>query len=404
MGRRALLRKTGTAALAATVYPWLVFGEHFPQGAEPLWLPQDGPLPAGKHKDLVLLNDRPWNVETPAHLLDDNVTPADKMFVRNNGQVPGPTDPATWTLLVDGESVAAPMSFGLGELKQFPVHTYQLLLECAGNGRHEFNPPASGNQWTTGGVSCAQWTGVRLRDVLEKTGIKKNAVYVGYYGTDAHLSGDPNKHPISRGIPIKRALEDDVLLAWEMNAAPIPLMHGFPLRLVVGGWPASCSGKWLRRLSVRDRVHDGEKMNGKSYRIPCGPVAPGTVVPDENMCIIESMPVKSLITYPATGAVIQNGQPLSLKGHAWAGDTEITGVEVSCDFGATWQKCQLKPPPNRNSWQHWTASLSLPKKGYYEIWARATEANGVSQPMLVPGWNPGGYNNNACHRIAVKVV
>ena len=359
----------------------------------------------GKHPDLRMLNDRPLNAETPAHLLDPRVTPANLLFVRNNGLVPQAPDPQTWTLSVDGEAAGKPRSWSIDELRtQFEHHTYQLTLECGGNGRSEFNPPARGNQWTTGAVSCARWTGIRLRDVLEASDIQDNAVYVGYYGADKHLSGDPGKNPISRGVPLAKAMEDETLIAWAVNGEPLPLNNGYPLRLVVGGWPASVSGKWLTRLSIRDRVHDGAKMGGYSYRVPRNPVAPGTAVPEEDMEIIESMPVKSLVTFPRSGTVHELSKPLLLRGHAWAGDREVSSVAVSTDFGATWQPANLEKPANRLAWQHWNTTVTFPQTGYFEVWAKAIDDTGQAQPMVVPGWNPRGYLNNACHRIAVRVV
>jgi len=145
-------------------------------------------------------------------------------------------------------------------------------------------------------------------------------------------------------------------------------------------------------------------MTGTAYRVPCNPVAPGEKVKDEDMCIIESMPVKSLITYPKSGAMINKGKKLDIRGHAWAGELEVTQMEYSIDFGSTWQSCPIEKPANRLAWQHFNASIGFPKEGYYEVWARATDSNGISQPMLLPGWNPKGYLNNACHRIAVKVT
>lgn len=361
----------------------------------------------GKHADLVILNDRPVNAETPAHLLDDKLTPGEKLFVRNNGIPPEieAIDPESWTLSIEGEAIQRPVQFSLAELKErFPHHTYQLTLECGGNGRKEFNPPAKGNQWSTGAVGCPSWTGVRLRDVLAVAGLKDNAVYIGYYGKDTHLSGDPNKVVISRGVPIEKAMEAESLIAWDMNGTPLPLLNGYPLRLVFGGYPASCSGKWLHKIVVRNQVHDGPKMGGQSYRVPCKPVAPGTKVPDEEMCIIETMPVKSLITYPRTGASIRLGQQLPIRGHAWVGEGRIEQVAYSIDFGSSWTPCELSEPANRLAWQHFSAKINFPEKGYYEVWARATDSQGKAQPMLLPGWNPRGYLNNACHRIAVRIL
>jgi DMSO/TMAO reductase YedYZ molybdopterin-dependent catalytic subunit len=404
--RRGFLKKSVVSVLASAVGAPVVFAERMPKGHLPLALQADNPLelPPGKHKELIILNDRPWNVETPPHLLDDAVTPADKMFIRNNGNAPASVDIKNWTLTIDGESVVKSKVFKLSDLKKkFKTYTYRLVLECGGNGRAGYYPITSGNQWREGGVSCAEWTGVRLRDVLESVGLKEDAVYIGYYGKDTHLSGDSTKPVISRGVPIKKALEDETLLAWALNGQDIPLIHGQPLRLVIGGWPASVSGKWLDRISVRNKVHDGPKMDGHSYRVPIHPVEPGSKVPDSEFKIIESMPVKSVITYPKSGAMLSEGTPLTLRGHAWAGDLEVSAMQVSIDYGATWQPCTLQKPHNRLAWQQWTTEVKFPQKGYYEVWAKATDANGVSQPMMIPAWNPGGYINNACHRIAVKV-
>lgn len=405
MKRRNFVKKTGLGSLAGILGLDIVYGANIPENYTLLGLQDPDPFQMfNKDKEMVVLNSKPWNMEAVAHLLDDRITPNKYMFIRNNGLVPENIDAKEWTITFDGESIKEKKTFTLDELKtKFPHHTYQLTLECGGNGRSEFDPPAKGNQWTIGAIGCATWTGVRLKDVLKDVGIKDDAVYIGYHAADQHLSRDPNKEPISRGVPISKAMMDETLLAFKMNGEDIPLVHGYPLRLVCGGWPASTSGKWVNRISVRNIVHDGEKMTGTSYKVPCNPVAPGEEVKDEDMCIIESMPVKSLITYPKSGAMIPNGKKLNIRGHAWAGELEISKVSYSIDFGATWFECLLEKPANRLAWQHFKASIGFPKSGYYEVWARATDANGVSQPMLLPGWNPKGYLNNACHRIAVKV-
>lgn len=389
--------------MAALLGTNVVFGANLPSGIELLGL-QDPYELFGKNKDMIVLNSKPWNLESQPHILNDAVTPASNMFIRNNGIIPKEINLEEWSLTIEGESISEKKTFSLSELKEkFKKYSYQLALECGGNGRSEFNPPAKGNQWTLGAVSNAQWSGVRLRDLIEEVGISDAAVYVGYEGADIHLSGDMTKRPISRGIPISKALMDETLLAYEMNGEPIPLAHGFPLRLVAGGWPASASGKWLTKLLIRDKVHDGAKMGGSSYRVPCESVAPGTKVAEEDMCIIESMPVKSLTTYPKTGAIISAGESLSINGQAWAGELAVSSMEYSIDFGASWKNCELKDPANRLAWQQWKAEVTFPGKGYYEIWAKATDTEGRSQPMVLPGWNPKGYLNNACHRIAVMV-
>lgn len=405
--RRGFLHRAGLAAMSAAIGASVHYWRNFPAGLIPAAL-ADSPEPfriPGKDPGLLVLNDRPINAETPAHLLDDEVTPADKLFVRNNGLPPAKVDPAAWTLTIDGEACQQSKTFTLADLKKrFEQHTLQLVIECGGNGRSEFYPPAGGNQWTTGAVGCPEWTGVRLADVLNDCGIAKSAVYIGYYGADTHPSGDPKKVVISRGVPMTKALEDETLIAWAMNGADMPAVNGHPLRLVCGGWPGSTSGKWLTRVAIRDRVHDGTKMGGKAYRVPCEAVAPGEKVADSAMCIIEAMPVKSLITFPRSGIVHKSGQSLDVRGHAWAGDDSVARVDISIDFGQTWQRAALRKPKNRLAWQHFASTISFPAKGYYEIWARATDSKGRAQPMIVPGWNPKGYLNNACHRIAIRVA
>lgn len=403
--RRALLVGSGGAAFAAGIGAPIPFLENLPLGLAPVAFAQDQADPLRLKPGLTVLGDRPIVMETPPHLLDDDITPAGRFFVRNNGHSPdvaAATD-ASWRLRIDGE-VNTPLNLSIADLKRdFEAVSLRLVIECAGNGRRFYRPGASGNQWTFGGVGCAEWTGVRLRDVLERAGLKRTAVYTGHYGADQHLSGDPSRSAISRGVPIAKALEPHTLIAWAMNGRDMPVLNGHPLRLVVSGWPGSCSQKWLNRIWIRDREHDGEKMTGQSYRMPAFPVAPGAEVADADMAVIESMPVKSLITFPPTGAQVRLGQAVEVRGHAWSGDVEVARVDVSMDFGATWTRARLAKGANRYAWRRFRASLRPPGHGYYEIWARATDADGLAQPPVVPGWNPHGYNNNQQHRIAVFV-
>ena len=408
VSRRGFLKGSGLVAMSAALGAAIPFARYMPGGLIPAAFAEtDAAFELAGKRGLVVLNDRPVNIETPAYLLDDAVTPVERLFVRNNGVPPNlaGTDLDAWQVEIGGESCLRPKKLSLAEIKSlFPHRTLQLQIECGGNGRSEFHPPASGNQWTTGAVGCPEWTGVRLADVLEHCGIADDAVYVAYEGADLHLSGDPAKRPISRGVPIAKALEKESLLAWAINGEPLPLMHGQPLRMVCAGWPASVSGKWVNRILLRDRVHDGEKMTGHSYRMPCTPVAPGSDVPEEDMCIIESMPVRSIITSPRSGSMAATTEALELRGHAWAGDDSVRRMYTSIDFGITWQRARLERAANRLAWQRWTQRIEFPMPGYYEVWARAEDSEGRSQPMVLPGWNPRGYLNNACHRIAVSVA
>lgn len=406
LSRRGFLKNSGLLAMSTALGMSIPFSKFMPAGLIPTAFAAEGSSMEIEGKEgLIVLNDRPINAETPAHLLDDNITPNHRMFIRNNGIAPENIDPDNWQLEIGGESVDRATTFSIADLKQrFETVTLQLQLECGGNGRSEFIPAASGNQWTTGAIGCPTFTGVRLRDVLNYCGVLADAEYIGYYGADTHLSGDPNLDPISRGVPIAKALERESIIAWAMNGEDIPLQNGFPLRLVCSGWPASVSGKWLNRIVIRNQKHDGEKMAAPSYAVPETPVAPGTRVPNEDMQTIQSMPVKSLITFPQSGITQNIRERLTLRGHAWAGDNQVAAVFISIDFGATWLPSALEGAANRLAWQTWETWVQFPEPGYYEVWARAMDLQGRSQPMLVPGWNPRGYLNNACHRVAVQVV
>ncbi|TVQ57467.1 MAG: molybdopterin containing oxidoreductase [Rhodobacteraceae bacterium] len=405
--RRGFLRGAGlgamTTALGVTGIP---FGWNMPAGLIPAALAEetDPFVLAGKERGLILHNDRPLNMETPAHLLDDDVTPAERFFVRNNGTLPEPIAPGDWRLTIDGE-VETPLELTLDQLvNDFEPVTLRLQLECGGNGRAGFNPSPRGNQWTVGAVGNAEWTGVRLRDILIRAGLKPSAVYTGHFSYDEHLSGEEGRPSISRGGPIDKMMDPHTIVAYRMNGADMPRAHGYPARIVAPGWAGSVSQKWVTRIWVRDKEHDGPGMTGLSYRMPRHPVAPGAEVDHADMMVMGSMPIKSVISFPETGAETPAGRPFEVRGQAWAGDDAPERVDVSIDFGATWRPARLDPAPNRYSWQRWRADVTLPNVGYYEVWARATDQNGRAQPMVVPGWNPRGYNNNACHRIAVTAV
>lgn len=412
-GRRKFLAGSGMAAMGALLGGSIPFGGGMPSGLIPAAMAQGAAAGAGPKilkmdgkAALVILGDRPLVAETPEHLLDDPVTPNDKIFIRNNGQIPEPVagDPNSWTLTIDGE-VNTPLKLTLGELKsRFKQVTYALQMECGGNGRSAFEPKASGNQWTNGAISNARWTGVLLKDVLAAAGLKPSAVFTGHFGADPHLSGDPNRPAISRGVPIAKAMEEHTLIAFAVNGGPIPQINGAPLRLIVPGWPGSTSQKWLTRIWVRDKEHDGQGMTGTSYRVPIKPMVPGDKPDPKNFRILESMPVRSIITNIANGTELRAGTRLvNLRGHAWAGENTVSAVHVSADFGQTWRKAKVDKAPNKYAWQRWSADLTLPSEGYYELWARATDNLGRSQSHAAANWNPQGYGGNVMHRVAVLV-
>lgn len=400
--RRGFLRGAGLATMSAMLgVETIPFACYMPAGFIPVAI-ADKVLSTDSKDGLVVLGDRPLNAETPAHLLDDDVTPTSRYYIRSHGTVPE-GDAATWKVSIDGE-VDNPLILTIANLKKdFEIVTAQLTIECGGNGRMFFNPPVKGNQWTVGAVGCARWTGVRLADVLKASKVKPTATYTAHYGADQALDNQ-DKAPLSRGIPLWKAMNPYTLIAFSMNDGQIHQQNGYPLRLVVPGWVGSASHKWLTKITLRDTIHDGPGMSGKSYRMPSRTLEPGEDVSETIFTrIIQEMPVKSLITNPKSKSGGFVGRSIQVRGHAWAGESMVTAVEISIDFGATWTVTSLTKPINPYAWQHWKVELAFPEKGYYEIWSRATDDVGRSQPFSM-AWNPNGYLNNAIHRIAIRVT
>lgn len=367
--------------------------------------PENRPELTDKDRGLSLLGHKPLVAETPEELLDDSTTPIAKFFIRNNGLMPRAADaPEAWRFTIDGE-VEHPLDLSLAELKsRFLPKTFRMVLECGGNGRSFFQPPAEGNPWTHGGAGCAEWTGVSLGDILREAGLKPSAIYTAHYGADPDKTGCLDTPSISRGMRIEKALEEHTLLVFAMNGEPLPFVHGGPLRLVVPGWPGSLSQKWLTRIWIRDREHDGPGMTGLSYRMPVHPIPPGSDGAGVPLRILESMPVRSIVTAPADGAAYPAGtREIVVRGAAWAGDDTVSGVAVSIDGGKTWNEAQLEPLRNRYDWARWSARLPLPGEGAFQVLARATDSRGKTQPLQAENWNPNGYGCNAVHRVAITV-
>ncbi len=409
-GGRGFADPAGRAAMEAAIGAPIVFAEHLPSGLLPRALAgDDGGHPLrviGRKAGLTVIGERPLVAETPPPLLDDDVTPTDRFFVRNNGHPPeAPADPDAWQFTIDGE-VHRPLAISLGDLKRrFRAVSHVLQLECGGNGRAAFHPPTRGVQWTVGGIGCARWTGVPLAELLHAAGLKTGAVFTGHYGADTPLSGDRKRPTISRGVRIDKALDPHTLVAFEMNGEPLPHLHGGPVRLIVPGWTGSVSQKWLSRIWIRDREHDGPGMLDFAYRTPIVPGIPGGRFDPRNMKLLESMPVRAIVTSIADGQRLPAGtHSLDLRGHAWAGDHAIDTVEVSADYGMSWVGAQVAAPVNRFAWQRWTARLPLPSAGYYELWARARDSAGTIQPFAAANWNPQGYGANPYHRVRIVVV
>jgi DMSO/TMAO reductase YedYZ molybdopterin-dependent catalytic subunit len=368
---------------------------------------QQRALVAADKPDLRILPTVELNAETPAHLLDDDITPVSRLFARNTGTMPLPSasDVAAWRLAIDG-CVHTPRRWTLRQLQQqFEAVTRIAVLECAGNGRAFFPEPAGAVLWQHGAAGCVAWTGLRLGDLLRACEPTPDAVYTGHHSPDMRLDG--RGPALSRGLPIAKALASETLVAWAINGAPIPPLHGGPLRLVAPGFPGSASQKWITRIQIRDREHDGERMLNLHYRLPRVPVRPldaGERYDEALFDVITDMPVRAVITAPREGFAAPAGAPLAVRGRAWSGHTPLAKVELSIDGSASWRQAQLGPLPDTFAWRRFSATLAPASTGAIEIIVRASDAAGRCQPLASAPWNPKGYCNNTAHRVSGKIA
>jgi DMSO/TMAO reductase YedYZ molybdopterin-dependent catalytic subunit len=344
---------------------------------------------------LIVHSSRPEDLETPVHLLDSWLTPNDLFYVRSHFYTPT-IRPGEWRLRVDG-GVERPANLTLDEIKQVPSVSRVVTLECAGNGRAFFEPPVAGVQWRKGAVGTARWTGVRLADVLQQVGVKPGARHIWLDGADVGMGRAPD---FIRNVPIDKALHPDTLLAYEMNGEALPVAHGFPLRAIIPGWEGAYSMKWLTRIQVADREHDGAFVQS-GYRYPNRPVPPGTAVAPSNSTPLTGLVVKSLITSPETDASIQVGR-VTIAGFAWAGEDEIKQVDVSTDHGRTWKTARLGRDRAPYAWRRFEYDWDVRAQGSYLLMSRATDNRGRVQPIIAE-WNPSGYLWNGIDQVRVNV-
>jgi DMSO/TMAO reductase YedYZ molybdopterin-dependent catalytic subunit len=336
---------------------------------------------------------RPHDLETPAEALDGDATPNDRFFVRSHFG-PAILDPRRFRLSVDG-MVGRKLSLSLDDLARLPQVSLPAVLQCSGNGRALFSPRVPGAQWRRGAVGQAVWSGVRLRDVLQRAGIAKGARFVRLLGAD--LPPMATVPPFARSLPIEKALHPSTLIASRMNGAPLPLLHGAPLRMIVPGWVGDDWVKWLTSIRVDAEEDPGFYMR-TGYRMPVPPVAPGETPKQTEP--LTTMPVKSLITRPADRVVLP-AAPTVVSGVAWAGERKVARVEVSIDGGRSFQPASLDTSRGLGAWQRWQLPWQ-PRPGRYRIVARATDEAGDTQPDR-PIWNPGGYLWNGLDAIECEV-
>ena len=346
---------------------------------------------------LYVHDEEALNAEPEIGLLDQDITPVDAFFIRNNGALPEIANPEAWTLTLDGE-VERSCVWTLDALRtSFETVTETAVLECAGNGRSQFSPPTDGLPWRLGAVGCARWTGVRLTDLLAHAGVKPGAVYTAHHSPDRAIK-DETKPALSRGLPIGKALGEEVLVAFAMNGEPLPRLHGGPLRVVAPGYPGSAWQKWLERIEIRSVEHDGEKMRGTDYRLPRRPFKPGEPLDPGQFEVITDMPVKALITAPVAGFEAAVGSEIAIRGFAWSGAIPLAGVQVSCDGGANWREVALGPGEGAFAWRRFAIRFEPAVPGPVTIIARAYDEHGNVQPLDMP-WNPRGYCNNQAQQV-----
>jgi DMSO/TMAO reductase YedYZ molybdopterin-dependent catalytic subunit len=348
---------------------------------------------AAAERYLLQVNGYPLNAETPLELLTDYLTPNDLFFIRSHW-IPRMPDAKTWRLTIDGE-VARPLSLSLSELKKLPRVETTCVLQCAGNGRALHSPVLPGVQWMYGAVGNARWSGVRVRDVLERAGVRTSAKHLHLFGSDDPPGKVP---PFHRSIEIAKAL-DDCILAYEMNGAPLPQSHGAPLRLVVPGWAGDHWMKWLVKITASAKPQTGFYMD-TAYRWPLKPGEPGVTFKPEEMRPVTEVAVKSNITTaPKTARV---GVPLDIRGFAFSGAPDVRRVDVTDDDGSTWKSATLDVRHSAHAWRLWSFRYTPKRAGLLTLAARATDSRGAVQPRTAI-WNQSGYFFNAWQTVTIEV-
>ena len=357
---------------------------------------------AGK-RPLIKRSFRPPNYETPVEYFAEQFTPNDAFFVRWHLSNIQEVAAASWRLELGGDAVEKPVAVTLADLQQgFEQVELAALCLCSGNRRGLSSPHVAGVQWAHGAMGNARWKGVRLKDVLARAGVKKEALEVVLHGADAPASlATPG---FVKSIPAWKALDENTLLAWEMNGAALPHWNGAPVRLVVPGWTATYWTKQITSVQVVSQPFAGFWMN-PAYRIPKGkfPLVDRFVSQEsETSTPITEMVVNSLITSPRPGQKVRRGAPVEVKGIAWDGGYGIQTVEVSTDGGRSWRPAELAQDHGRFSWRQWKHSFRPDRAGAVTVLAKATNKLGASQAFDLV-FNPAGYHNNVVQRAVIQV-
>jgi DMSO/TMAO reductase YedYZ molybdopterin-dependent catalytic subunit len=352
-------------------------------------------------REMVLLTDRPPQLETPLHYFQQDFTPNEAFFVRwHLAGIPARVDTRSFRLTVDGH-VQRSLSLSLDDLRRrFEPVSVIAIAQCSGNSRSLFQPRVAGGQWRHGAMGNALWTGVRLRDLLEAAGIRAGAVDVSFDGLDEPpLASIPD---VVKSLAVDRAREPDVIVAYEMNGEPLPMLNGFPIRLVVPGWYATYWIKSLFHISVLDRPFDGYWM-AKAYRIPNNP--DGAETPDHlaaNTVPINRFTVRSIFVRPEPDEEVAMGRSYEVEGVAFDYGAGIRKVEVSLDNGVHWMDARLDPELGKYSFRRWRYRWSPQARGPHRLMVRATNNDGAGQ--VTHHWNRSGFMRCVIEEVQVRVV
>lgn len=398
-GRREFLRRTGSLGAAS-----LIGGTAMRAlAADTYMLPiGNGERPLAQYpqkRPLIVLTSRPPQLETPFEVFNEGVvTPNDAFFVRYHlAGIPTDIDPSTYRITIKGK-VSSPLTLSLDELRKFDSIEYYAVNQCSGNSRGLFEPRVAGGQLANGAMGNAKWRGVPLKALLAKAGIQDGARQVQFDGLDGPVL--PATPDFAKALDVEHAMDGEVMVAYAMNDAELPMLNGYPVRLIVPGWYGTYWVKHLTEITVLEGVLSNFWM-ATAYRIPdnacaCVPAgsAPAKTIP------INRFDVRSFVTSVRDGASVPAGRPVVLRGLAFDGGFGIRDVAVSVDGGKTWTSAALGRDLGKYSFREWqmTATISA---GPHEIKVRATNAVGQSQPGE-PLWNPAGYMRNVVETTRVQ--
>jgi len=353
-------------------------------------------------KDLLTRQETPFNAEPRLdHLVESWITPFKQFYVRSHGTTPA-VDPRGYALTIEG-LVDRPLRMSLRDLDRLPKVMVPATMQCAGNRRNEQSriKTVAGVQWDAGAIGTAEWRGVRVADILEKAGVKADAQHLWFEGLDTVTMKD-RQTLFGGGVPIKKALRPETLVALEMNGRPLSREHGYPARTVVPGFIGARSVKWLGRIVVSERSSDNNFV-ARDYKLFPPEATPETVKPEEYGPIYEFV-LSSAICSPLSGATVKAGR-IDVRGYAvppGALGSALGGVQVSADGGATWVTAKLLGRDAPFAWKLWSVEIDV-AAGARTLTVRATDERGQPQPEKA-AWNFKGYQHNGWHQVPITVV